>query len=215
MHPGVIGTRREASPSRGRSFSPPEGTDNSGGTLEDSDRDASLPPSDLARILRVMESGLRDFTLVKMVLDALGLEKHADTFEREEIDFSMLLQLDDGDLRELGLQTMGARKKLIAATRELNNLQNRRMTRAVMSTTTSAGGTPVLNYANLSSSAGTDASTATLSAPSLLTAKSPDDGTSPHSALQAARTAQQSLDFVFADTSPDPSHLDKKFGGLY
>ncbi len=212
----VIGSVQDASPSRGRSFSPPEGTDNSGGTLEDSDRDANLPATDLARILRALEAGQRDFALVKIVLDALGLEKHIRTFQEQEIDFGMLMKLDDGDLRELGLTTMGARKKLIAATRELSNLQNRRANRQIMSTTTSAGGTPVLSMANLSSSAGTDASTSTLAAPSLLNPKTtPIEDPSPHSAIQAARTAQQSLDFVFADTSPDPSsELPHKFGNL-
>ena len=47
-------------------------------------------------------------------LESLDLSKYAGVFAEAEVDFAILPQLDDSDLRELGIP-QGPRKKLLAA----------------------------------------------------------------------------------------------------
>ncbi|WP_321934682.1 adenylate/guanylate cyclase domain-containing protein [Paraburkholderia sp. J8-2] len=48
-------------------------------------------------------------------LRALGLEQYAPAFAANDIDLSLLAQLTDADLRELGVQSLGHRKRILAA----------------------------------------------------------------------------------------------------
>ncbi|MBB2929282.1 adenylate/guanylate cyclase domain-containing protein [Paraburkholderia silvatlantica] len=48
-------------------------------------------------------------------LRALGLEQYAQAFAANDIDLSLLAQLTDADLRELGVQSLGHRKRILAA----------------------------------------------------------------------------------------------------
>ncbi|XP_069467327.1 protein bicaudal C homolog 1 isoform X2 [Ambystoma mexicanum] len=54
----------------------------------------------------------------------LGLGKYTDVFQQQEIDLQTFLTLTDQDLRELGITTFGARRKMLLAISELN--KNRR-----------------------------------------------------------------------------------------
>ncbi|XP_023561894.1 protein bicaudal C homolog 1 isoform X6 [Octodon degus] len=54
----------------------------------------------------------------------LGLGKYTDVFQQQEIDLQTFLTLTDQDLKELGIATFGARRKMLLAISELN--KNRR-----------------------------------------------------------------------------------------
>ncbi|XP_061767720.1 protein bicaudal C homolog 1-like isoform X2 [Nerophis ophidion] len=54
----------------------------------------------------------------------LGLGKYTDVFQQQEIDLQTFLTLTDQDLKELGISTFGARRKMLLAISELN--KNRR-----------------------------------------------------------------------------------------
>ena len=47
-------------------------------------------------------------------LQRLGLEQYAPAFEANDIDVSLLAQLSDADLKELGVQSLGHRKRILA-----------------------------------------------------------------------------------------------------
>ncbi|XP_041364910.1 protein bicaudal C homolog 1-B-like [Gigantopelta aegis] len=49
----------------------------------------------------------------------LGLGKYTDVFQQQEIDLSTFLTLTDRDLRELGISTFGARRKMLLAIADL------------------------------------------------------------------------------------------------
>ncbi|CAG5119567.1 unnamed protein product, partial [Candidula unifasciata] len=49
------------------------------------------------------------------LFSALGLGKYTDLFQQQEIDLSTFLTLSDHDLRELGISTFGARRKMLLA----------------------------------------------------------------------------------------------------
>ena len=44
-------------------------------------------------------------------LNELGLTQYLETFERNEIDFHVLPELSDADLKEMGVSALGHRKK--------------------------------------------------------------------------------------------------------
>ncbi|XP_071808851.1 protein bicaudal C homolog 1-like isoform X2 [Asterias amurensis] len=50
----------------------------------------------------------------------LGLGKYADVFQQQEIDLSTFLTLTDNDLKELGITTFGARRRMRLAISDLN-----------------------------------------------------------------------------------------------
>ncbi|PWA23714.1 hypothetical protein CCH79_00006094 [Gambusia affinis] len=54
------------------------------------------------------------------LLSELGLIKYIDLFEQQEIDYQTFLTLSDEDLKEIGISTFGARRKMILAISELN-----------------------------------------------------------------------------------------------
>ena len=51
-------------------------------------------------------------------LDALGLGQYARAFAENDVDLAMLAQLDDADLKELGVASLGHRKRMLAAIAE-------------------------------------------------------------------------------------------------
>ena len=53
-------------------------------------------------------------------LTSCGFEQYADEFEANDIDFETLLELSNEDLRELGVQALGHRKKLLKAIEQLD-----------------------------------------------------------------------------------------------
>ncbi len=57
-------------------------------------------------------------------LQTLGLERYAQAFFDNDIDASALRLLDDGDLKILGVRSLGHRKKLLAAIAALNSGPN-------------------------------------------------------------------------------------------
>ncbi|MBN3754448.1 AAA family ATPase [Paraburkholderia sp. Tr-20389] len=52
-------------------------------------------------------------------LDGLGLERYTQSFADNDIDASMLPRLTDADLKELGVRSLGHRKRLLAAIAQL------------------------------------------------------------------------------------------------
>lgn len=54
----------------------------------------------------------------------LGLEQYIDAFDKEEVDLSTFMSLTDEDLKELGVSTFGARKKMANAMKELQAVHN-------------------------------------------------------------------------------------------
>uniref|UniRef100_A0A2C9KDG4 SAM domain-containing protein n=1 Tax=Biomphalaria glabrata TaxID=6526 RepID=A0A2C9KDG4_BIOGL len=54
------------------------------------------------------------------LFSALSLGKYTDLFQQQEIDLSTFLTLSDHDLRELGISTFGARRKMLLAIADLN-----------------------------------------------------------------------------------------------
>ncbi|XP_030621249.1 bicaudal C homolog 2 [Chanos chanos] len=53
------------------------------------------------------------------LLDQLGLSKYSDVFQQQEIDFQTFLTLSDEDLKEVGVSTFGARRKMLLAISDL------------------------------------------------------------------------------------------------
>ncbi|CAB3790133.1 adenylate/guanylate cyclase domain-containing protein [Paraburkholderia caffeinilytica] len=64
-------------------------------------------------------------------LHALGLEQYAPAFARNDIDFTMLAQLDDADLKELGILSLGHRKRLLASIADQRGAASRTASPAV------------------------------------------------------------------------------------
>lgn len=61
-----------------------------------------------------MSFAARIFSLLQRV----GLEKYHQVFTGEEVDYSTFLSLTDSDLKELGVSTFGARKRILTAVQE-------------------------------------------------------------------------------------------------
>jgi class 3 adenylate cyclase len=58
---------------------------------------------------------------IKRWLATLGLAQYVAEFERNDIDPGLLSKLTDQDLRELGIHSLGHRKKLLEAIAELKS----------------------------------------------------------------------------------------------
>ena len=58
---------------------------------------------------------------IKRWLATLGLAQYVADFERNDIDLSLLSKLTDQDLRDLGVHSLGHRKKLLEAIAELKS----------------------------------------------------------------------------------------------
>uniref|UniRef100_A0A665T139 Bicaudal C homolog 2 n=1 Tax=Echeneis naucrates TaxID=173247 RepID=A0A665T139_ECHNA len=59
------------------------------------------------------------------LLSQLGLIKYIDVFEEQEIDYQTFLTLSDEDLKEVGVCTFGARRKMLLAISDLNRSKRR------------------------------------------------------------------------------------------
>ncbi|XP_019109294.2 bicaudal C homolog 2 [Larimichthys crocea] len=59
------------------------------------------------------------------LLSQLGLLKYIDVFEQQEIDYQTFLTLSDEDLKEVGVSTFGARRKMLLAISDLNKSKRR------------------------------------------------------------------------------------------
>uniref|UniRef100_A0A8C7XLQ5 Bicaudal C homolog 2 n=1 Tax=Oryzias sinensis TaxID=183150 RepID=A0A8C7XLQ5_9TELE len=59
------------------------------------------------------------------LLNQLGLIKYIDVFEQQEIDYQTFLTLSDDDLKEVGVSTFGARRKMLLAISDLNKSKRR------------------------------------------------------------------------------------------
>ncbi|KAJ8246890.1 hypothetical protein GJAV_G00256500, partial [Gymnothorax javanicus] len=55
----------------------------------------------------------------------LGLGKYIDIFQQQEIDFQTFLSLSDDDLKEVGVSTFGARRKMLLAISDLNKTKRK------------------------------------------------------------------------------------------
>ncbi len=51
-------------------------------------------------------------TDIPSLLEQLGLEHYQNRFEEEELDFDTLLTMSESDLKEIGVNTLGARRKI-------------------------------------------------------------------------------------------------------
>ena len=62
---------------------------------------------------RAQEQGAyQDVADLSTLLRKLGLEHYESCFEQEEVDLDTFLTMTDADLREVGVTTLGARRKL-------------------------------------------------------------------------------------------------------
>ncbi|XP_040903948.1 bicaudal C homolog 2 [Toxotes jaculatrix] len=59
------------------------------------------------------------------LLSQLGLIKYINVFEQQEIDYQTFLTLSDEDLKEVGVSTFGARRKMLLAIADLNKSKRR------------------------------------------------------------------------------------------
>ncbi|XP_061691639.1 bicaudal C homolog 2 [Syngnathoides biaculeatus] len=59
------------------------------------------------------------------LLGQLGLIKYIDVLEQQEIDYQTFLTLSDDDLKEVGVSTFGARRKMLLAISDLNKSKRR------------------------------------------------------------------------------------------
>ncbi|KAM9795399.1 bicaudal C homolog 2 [Neosynchiropus ocellatus] len=59
------------------------------------------------------------------LLNQLGLIKYIDVFDEQEIDYQTFLTLSDDDLKEVGVATFGARRKMLLAIADLNKSKRR------------------------------------------------------------------------------------------
>ncbi|XP_051936385.1 bicaudal C homolog 2 isoform X2 [Hippocampus zosterae] len=59
------------------------------------------------------------------LLSQLGLMKYIDVLEQQEVDYQTFLTLSDDDLKEVGVSTFGARRKMLLAISELNKSKRR------------------------------------------------------------------------------------------
>lgn len=70
-------------------------------------------------IQKVLSSSYDESKRLSTVLEDLSLTKYLPVFEEEEVDYSAFLTLSDGDLKEIGITALGARKKILAAIDDL------------------------------------------------------------------------------------------------
>ncbi|XP_072546701.1 protein bicaudal C homolog 1-B [Salminus brasiliensis] len=68
---------------------------------------------------RSLSSSLKGTDLPEL-FSTLGLGKYIDVFQQQEIDLQTFVTLTDPDLKELGITTFGARRKMLLAISELN-----------------------------------------------------------------------------------------------
>ena len=62
----------------------------------------------------------RIHTDIATMLKQLGLEHYQERFEEEELDFDTFLTMTESDLKEIGVNTLGARRKIQIAISGIN-----------------------------------------------------------------------------------------------
>ena len=62
--------------------------------------------------------GLFNFCRLSLLVPLTDLHRYADIFVRHEIDLPTFATLTDEELKEIGIPTFGARKKLLLLARE-------------------------------------------------------------------------------------------------
>jgi len=72
---------------------------------------------------RSIESCIGKVDLAELFRE-LGLGKYTDLFHQQEIDIATFLTLTDQDLKELGITTFGARRKMLLAIADINKPQS-------------------------------------------------------------------------------------------
>jgi class 3 adenylate cyclase/tetratricopeptide (TPR) repeat protein len=75
-------------------------------------------------------------------LQALGLDQYAVAFEENELELDQLIDLDDADLKDLGITIMGHRKKLFRAIEAMASLQPDKTGGVISSSTEQPFATP-------------------------------------------------------------------------
>lgn len=60
-------------------------------------------------------------TDLSTILNQLDLSKFIPNFEQQEVDYQTFLTLTDSDLKEIGIKTLGPRKKILSAIQNINN----------------------------------------------------------------------------------------------
>ncbi|XP_025087615.1 protein bicaudal C homolog 1-like isoform X1 [Pomacea canaliculata] len=86
------------------------------------------------------ENSIGKTDLVEVFSD-LGLGKYTDLFQQQEIDLATFLTLTDQDLRELGISTFGARRKMLLAIADMNKQRTLQQAQPSLSTPTSSTNT--------------------------------------------------------------------------
>lgn len=81
-------------------------------SILDQDQDAESSESDIDSNLCVMIE-------IAKLLTEIGHEKHIGAFVKNEIDYPMFLNLEDNDLKDIGIEAFGSRKKILGAIQAL------------------------------------------------------------------------------------------------
>lgn len=88
-------------------------------------RDIELDLKDVMALVDQDDQSGTDINSTKMltleiekILSKIGHEKHLESFIQNEIDYPMFLNLEDSDLKDIGIKALGSRKKILAAIKE-------------------------------------------------------------------------------------------------
>ncbi|OUM63608.1 hypothetical protein PIROE2DRAFT_61186 [Piromyces sp. E2] len=65
-----------------------------------------------------------DIKQISYVLMSIGLQRYISKFVEQEIDYKTFITLTDNDLKEIGISTLGSRKKILSAIEELHGSMN-------------------------------------------------------------------------------------------
>lgn len=74
---------------------------------------SSIPKKKALQIMKTEDMDAETISLLEWLRD-IGLEKYSRSFVKAEIDWDSLVELDDNDLRLMGITAVGPRKKLLA-----------------------------------------------------------------------------------------------------
>ncbi|ORY80183.1 hypothetical protein LY90DRAFT_500566 [Neocallimastix californiae] len=65
-----------------------------------------------------------DIQQISYILISIGLQRYIPKFVEQEIDYKTFITLTDNDLKEIGIMTLGSRKKILSTIEELHNSMN-------------------------------------------------------------------------------------------
>ncbi|TPX39862.1 hypothetical protein SeLEV6574_g06945 [Synchytrium endobioticum] len=114
-----------------------------------------------------------DGNKVTMLLKSIDLSKYAHIFLSQDVDFQMMLELTESDLKELGIKTLGSRGKILTAINEYKATQ--------MKTTLATAVVPKGNDGHIQSTTVITPATGISPRPSSALSCSPHSSTSPQS----------------------------------